>query len=199
MPRAIGVLTVKLNAKRFQTPVDVAGLKREDRIFSSFSLVFFAGILILFAAIWLFLLKSEDIAVPLIIKWVKLFKIREIFKFSLIDSDFIARLYRVFISIVLVILGAKMILQLLTYVFSVVVLSREMLIIVESSILGSRIHQIPYNRISRVSSRETILHRALGMGFLEIHDGERNVPLTFGPIPRFPALISRLAAEVSKR
>jgi len=98
-----------------------------------------------------------------------------------------------------VILGAKMIMRLLTYAFSVVVLSREMLIIVESSVIRSHIHQIPYNRISRVSSRETVLHRVFGMGSLEIHAGERDVPLKVGPIPRFPELISRLSAEVSKR
>jgi membrane protein YdbS with pleckstrin-like domain len=199
MLRAFGVWVARLHMKRFQARVDIAGLEREGRIFSSFSIVYAAGILILYIAALIFLLRSAGPVTALLVKWVELFKIREIFSFAFMDAAFIARLYRAFMAVVIILVSARTLLQLLKYAFSVVVLSDDGLIIVDSNLLSSRIHHIPYDRIFRVSVRETILHRVLRLGTIEILTGERDTPLRFGPVPRFPSLVAALMPAIAKK
>jgi hypothetical protein len=199
MTIAIGGPVAKFHLKRFQPHVDVAGLVSGGRVFSSFSIIVCSGILILCAAAWLFLIGTGDAAISLLQKWVALFKIREIFRFSLFDDAFISGLYRLFIGAVLFLITASALLRLMKYAFSVLLLSPDRLIIVESNLLRTQIHQIPYERIFRVSVRETILHRALRLGALEILTGERDAPLRFGPVPRFPSLVSLLMAAPEKK
>jgi hypothetical protein len=192
MMRAIGIFAAKLNLKRFPAHVDIAGLVEQDRIFSSFSIICCSGICILVAAVWFVALTSAGIVVPLLVKWVELFKLREIFRITLFDSVLIANLYHVFVAVILTLVSVKGLLQVMKYAFSVLLLCPERIIIVESNLFRSSIHQIPYDKIFRVSARETIVHRVLRLGTLEILTGERDTPLRFGPAPRFSHLISRL-------
>jgi hypothetical protein len=185
--------------KRFRAQVDYSSMEKEGRIFSSFSLFFCAGILILCAALWLLILGSADSVTYLLVKWVDLFKIRQIFNFSLFDADAIAGLYHSFIAVVLVLVSIKTLLLLLARAFSVIFLSNDRLVIVESNFFASRIHQIPFDEISRVSARESILHRVLKLGTLEIATGERDAPLRLGPIPRFPSLFAAVLSAVEKK
>jgi hypothetical protein len=194
---AFGVWVARLHLKRFQARVDITALEREGRVFSSFSIVFCAGILILYIAALILLLRSAGPVTALLVKWVELFKIREIFSFAFMDAAFIARLYRAFMAVVIILVSARTLLQLLKYAFSVVLLSDDGLIIVDSNLLSSRIHQIPYGKIFRVSVRETILHRVLRLGTIEILTGERDTPLRFGPVPRFPSLVSALMPAIA--
>jgi membrane protein YdbS with pleckstrin-like domain len=199
MPRAFAGLIARLHMKRFQAQVDIALLEKEGRIFSSFSLIFSAGILILYIAALIFLLGSAGPIIALLLKWVELFKIREIFSFTFMDAAFIARLYRLFLAVVIILVSVRTLLRLLKCAFSVVLLSDDGLIIVDGNLLSSRIHQIPYDRISRVSARETILHRVLRLGTLEILTGERDAPLRFGPVPRFPSLVAALMPAIAAK
>ncbi len=185
--------------KRFQAQIDIAGLEKAGRIFSSFSLVISAGILVLYIAALIFFLRSAGPVTALLVKWVELFKIREIFSFAFMDAAFIARLYRAFMAVVIILVSARTLLQLLKYAFSVVLLSDDGLIIVDSNLLSSRIHQIPYGKIFRVSVRETILHRVLRLGTIEILTGERDTPLRFGPVPRFPSLVAALMPAIAAK
>ena len=199
MPLAFGTLIAKFHMRRFRDRLDVGALGREGRIFTSFSIIMGAAVLVLGMAAWLLLLASANSVISLLVRWVELFKIKEIFTFAFFDAGFIAGLYRTFIALVIILVMAKALLQLLKYAFSVAVLSDDRLIVVESSLFVTRIHQIPYDRIFRVSARENVAYRLLGLGTLEILTGERDAPLRFGPAPRFPSLVSALMPLIVKK
>jgi hypothetical protein len=199
MQRGFGGFIARLHLKRFQAQFDIQALEREGRIFSLFSIVFCSGILVLCAALWLLLLGSSGGVISLLVKWVELFRLREIFKFALFDAVFISRLYRAFIAVVLALVSLQCLLRIMKSFFGVVVLSPGVLIVVESNIVASRIHQIPFDRIFRVSARETILHRVLRLGILEILTGEKTEPFRFGPVPRFPSLVAKLMGAISQK
>jgi hypothetical protein len=199
MPRAFGTLIAKFHMRRFREQLDVGALGREGRVYTSFSIILGAAVLVLWIAAWLVLIASANTVISILVGWVGLFKIKEIFSFALFDAGFIAGLYRAFITVIILLITAKALLQLLKLAFSVAVLAEGRLIIIESSLLLTRIHQIPYDRISRASVRENILYRFLRLGSLEILTGERDAPLRFGPAPRFPSLVSALMPLIVKK
>ena len=189
----------KIQLSRFKNHINSSDPISEDKIFSSFSISYCLGILALLALIYYLLLESDLLILPLILKWVEAFKIQEIFELDLFNESFIRRAYGILILFILILLSIKFLLQLMKYIFSFLVLSTDRLIIIESNFLRSRIHHIPYAKIFRLSTDETIVHKALKLGNIEILTGEREVPLKFGPIPHFPSFISQITSLIQKK
>ena len=195
----INKFILNIQQKRVAKYANSASSIGEDKIFSSFSISCCLGILALLAFICYLLLGSEAVVMPLILKWVEIFRIQEIFKLNLFNERFIREAYRVFTLLIIILISIKALLKLLKYIFSLVVLLTDRLLIIESNFLKSRIHHIPYARISRLSVNETIAHKILRLGNLEILTGQRETPLKFGPIPHFPVFIAKLTSLIQKR
>jgi hypothetical protein len=195
----ISKFILEIQKRRIKNYVNSADSIGRDKIFSSFSISYCLSILALLAFTCYLLLESETVVLPLIIRWVEIFKIQEIFELELFTERFIREAYRVFILLILVLISIKIFLRLLKYIFSLFVLSNDRLIIIESNFFKSRIHHIPYGKISRLSATETFVHKTLKLGNIEILAGQRELPLKFGPIPHFPSFITQLTSLIQKR
>lgn len=195
----INKFIAKIQLSRLKNHINPSDQISEDKIFSSFSISFCLGILSLWALIYYLLLESETVVLPLLLKWVETFKIQEIFELDLFNRSFIRKAYSILILFILILVSIKFLLQLIKYILGLLVLATDRLIIIESNFLKSRIHHIPYSKIFRLSTNETIAHKILKLGNIEIFTGEKEVPLKFGPIPHFPSFISQLTSLIQKK
>ncbi len=184
--------------RRFRSHFRDPGGIAEDGIFSTFSISYLLGILALAGGITYLLLRSEAVVPPFIVRWVELFRIREIFAFDPLDESLIRRVYHILVLLVLAVVGLRLLLALVRSALGALALLPDRLLVVESNLLRSRIRHIPYDRILHLSADETIVQKILGLGYVEVSTGERPAPLRFGPIPGFPAFIARLAARMQK-
>ncbi len=188
----------KAQLRRFRSHIRDSDGVAEDNIFSTFSISYSLGILALAGGISYLLLRSEAVVPPLIVKWAELFRIREIFAFNPINGNLIRRAYHILILLILALVDLRLLLVLVRLAFGVLALLPDRLLVVESNFLRSRIHHIPYGKILHLSADETIVHKILGLGYIEVFTGERPVPLRFGPIPGFPTFIARTTARMRK-
>jgi hypothetical protein len=185
--------------RRFRSHIpDAAGGVSEGRAFSTFSIPYSLGVLALAGGISVLLLASEAVVPPLIERWVALFKIQEIFAFPPIEGRLIGQAYHTLVVLLLALVTLRLFLVLLRLASGVLALLPDRLLVVESNFLRSRIHHIPYRKILHLSAEETLVHRVLDLGYVELYTGERPAPLRFGPIPGFSAFISRLSAQIQR-
>ncbi len=186
----------RLQLRRFRKYLDISGLVQQNRVYTSLSIVHVAGVLLYTGAIYFVLLKSDPYVMRFIMGWIEKFRIREIFEVELVSASNIWVIYHWIVIGALTALGVHSFLLLLRYCFSVAVLLEDRVMLVKSNLLLSHIHQIPYAQILRFSVKETVLHRLLRIGTVEIQTGERNQAFRFGPIAGFQRFVATATQEL---
>lgn len=147
---------------------------------------------IAFVAIVL-LRRTLEIVPPLIWAWFELFEIREIFRFEDLGEQLIVSLYETLITICVLLVIARAALAILRLALSRVVLLSDRLVVVEHVLFYSRVHHIRYDRIARLSLRNSLLHRLADLGWVAIVTGDREKPVTIGPVVRVSRFIAATA------
>jgi len=165
-----------------------------DRVYSTFSIPHAVGAGLLAAALCLLLRRSETFIPPLVWKWVDLFEIREIFAVELLSEAALGRAYRVLTLVLGVLVALRLLAYLAGLVLGGLVLLPDRLIAAEWGLFAARIHHVPYSRVLRLSTEETMLHRVLGVGNLRVFTSGAREQVCIGPLPGFPALLARLVA-----
>lgn len=183
---------------RLRRHIGSAETPAADRIYPTFSIPHAVGSCVLAAVVYGLLRKSEAVIPPLLWKWIELFEIREIFAVELLSEPALGEAYRLLVLVLVAVVFVKLLLYLARLVLGVIVLLPDRLVVAERGLLKSRIHHVPYSRVLRLSTEETVFHRALGVGNLRIFTSEAGTPVRIGPLPGFPALLSRLIASLDQ-
>ncbi len=197
MLKRYGRFIAQLQLRRFRTYLDLSSLSKEERVFTTLSIAHILSVIAYTAAVYVVLLRSDPYVMRFIMKWIETFRIQEIFEVDLISASDIWLVYHWIVIIALAGLSAHSFFVLLRYLFSVVVLTDDRMILVKSNLLFSQIHQVPYNQILRLSTKETLLHRLLRIGTIEIQTGERSDVFRFGPVGGFQRLIALATQELT--
>ena len=190
---------VKTRLRYLKNHLQGVGTIGEERIYSTFSGSYGFSILAFAGAFSYLVLRSREIIPPLIIKWVEVFQIHEIFNLELIEVHIIQKIYLYLILSILVLVDIQLLLKLIRLPLCAMILLPDRLVAVESNLLKVRIHHIPYSKILRISGTVTIVQRIFKLGNIEIFTGERDKPLKFGPLPAFPIMLSRITYLIRKR
>ena len=156
--------------------------------------VSYALLVLAIAAVAIVLLRRTlELVPPLIWAWFELFEIREIFKFEDLGEELIVSLYETLITVCVVLVVARAAVAILRLALSRVVLLSDRLVVVEHVLFHSRVHHIRYDRIARLSLRNSILHRLADVGWVAIVTGENEKPVTIGPVVKVSRFIKATA------
>ena len=137
--------------------------------------------------------RTLEIVPPLIWAWFELFEIREIFRFEDLGEELIVSLYETLVTVCVLLVIARAAVAILRLALSRVVLLSDRLVVVEHVLFFSRVHHVRYDRIARLSLRSSILHRLADLGWVAIVTGERESPVTIGPVVKVSRFVSATA------
>lgn len=173
-----------------------------DHLYSTFTPIPVVLTIGLWTAVYVLLQRGDQVAMRFLMRWVSLFRLDEIFDVPLFEPHVVYRIYRVFVVALVVLASLKALTTFFRLVFSFAVIAHDRLVLVESYLVSRRVDEFPLARIARLTTRDTLLHRLVGIGTLEVatsdHATDRHTTngRRFGPVGRFGRFSATLTDAV---
>ena len=167
------------------------------RSFTTFSLVSALAAVAVTVLLVIMLRWTTGFVPALILRWFSVFQVREIFRFEFLDDESVAQAYELVIRVLVWMVLARLAVVLLRQVLSCILLLPDRLVVIDYVLFYSRVHHVPYRRITRLSLQGTIVHRLFDLGCVSIVT-ELAGPLHVGPIPRVSQFIAQAASAIER-
>lgn len=156
-----------------------------ERLFTTFTPAPVLLTVALWTAAYVVLQNGDQYAMRLLMRWVSLFRLGEIFDVDLFAPHVIYRIYRLIVVALLIAASLKALLTVARLVLSFALITDERLVLVESYLVYRRVDEFPLSRVARITIKDSVLHRLLGLGTVEISTSDHVTSRRFGPLGRF--------------